>query len=80
MHGNQSRELQHPLCVLNLNAGAAQGMRTPEAGFLRPEFRSLLAENNSQGFLATHSMDLSTSTQHKAQRCGFTMLDHSFAV
>lgn len=66
VHGNQSWELQHPLCVLNVNAGTAQGMRTPEAGFLRPEFRPLLAENNSQRFLATHSTDLSMSTQSPA--------------
>lgn len=66
MHGNQSWELQHPLCVLNVNVGTAQGTRTPEAGFLRPEFRPLLAENNSQRFLATHSTDLSMSTQSPA--------------
>lgn len=66
MHGNQSWELQHPLCVLNVNAGAAQGMRTPEAGFLKPEFRPLLAEDDSQRFLVTHSTDLSMSTQSPA--------------
>lgn len=51
MHGNQSWELQRPVCVLNVNVGTAQGARTPEAGFLRPEFRPLLADDNTQGFL-----------------------------